>query len=329
MLLHRLLREGAARFPNKTALGWVKRDRSLSYVEAEQATDRVAAGLAALGVEQGDRVGIFAHSGLDYLLAMFGSWRVGATAALVDLRNAGDLERYFGDCRPKVVIYTHDYFETIDRHREALGSVESYVCLDGAQPGAIDWAELLGCTQAPPADVAGEGDIAHLSYTADTTGRPKGACLSHGATYRTGRSLAERVGMGAGDVSLGPTALSGPYQLVANLMPALSVGATCWVMNNWEAEGGLEVVERLGATVLAANPAVLAAARSEAGRRAGGLPASLRLVLSGEDRLPANLKRAWGDELGVAPAEVQMPEMSPWPLPGSVFPAAGDPVGAG
>ena len=316
MLLHHVLSEGSARFPDVTALGWVKRDRSLTYAEAAQATDRVAAGLAGLGVERGDRVGVFAHSGLDYLLAMFGSWRLGAVAALVDLRHADDLDRYFGDCRPRVVIYTHDYFETIDRHREALAGVESYVCLDGAQPGAIDWAEVLECTRSPPPDVADEGDIAHLSYTADTIGRPEGACLSHGATYRTGRSLAERVGLGSGDVSLGPTALSGPYQIVANLLPALSVGATCWVMNDWDAEGGLEVVERLGATVLAANPAALAAAHTEAGRRAGGLPASLRLVLSGEGQLPADLKRAWVDELGVAPAEVRMPEAGSWPPPG-------------
>ena len=123
MLLHQLLAQRAARNPDKISLGWVKRDRSLSYAEAAEATDRVAAGLAALGVERGDRVGVFAHSGLDYLLAMFGTWRAGATAALVDLGRADELDRYFGDCRPKVVIYTHDYFETIDRHREALGSV--------------------------------------------------------------------------------------------------------------------------------------------------------------------------------------------------------------
>lgn len=174
MLLHQLLAEGAARNPDKTALGWVKRDRSLSYAEAAEATDRVAAGLAALGVERGDRIGVFAHSGLDYLLAMFGAWRAGAAAALVDLGRAGELDRYFGDCRPKVVIYTRDYFDAVDRHRGALDSVETYVCFDGAQPGAMDWAEILGCTQDPPAEVAAEADVAHLSYSSDETGRPAG-----------------------------------------------------------------------------------------------------------------------------------------------------------
>ena len=312
MLLHHLLKEGAERAPDRTALGWVKRDRSLNFAEAAEATDRVAAGLALLGVERGDRVGVFAHSGLDYLLAMFGAWRAGAAAALVDLSRAGELDRYFGDCRPKVVIYTHDYFETIDRHRESLDSVETYVCLDGAQPGALDWAEILGCSGAPPADVGDGSDIAHLSYAPGTTGEPRGSCLSHEPTCGKARSLADRLGIGPGDVSLGPTPLSGAYQMVANLVPALSAGATCWVMNNWEAEGGLDVVENIGATILAADVDVLTAALAEARRRSGGLPASLHLVLAGGGSVPAELSQAWSDELGVEPAGVPPPDGRPW-----------------
>lgn len=313
MFLHQLLAQGAARNPDKTALGWVKRDRSLSYAEAKQATDRVAAGLVALGVRRGDRVGVFAHSGLDYLLAMFGAWRAGAAAALVDLSRAEALDRYFGDCRPKVVIYTHDYFDAVDRHRGALDSVEAYVCFDGAQPGAMDWAEILGCAEDPPPEAAAEGDIAHLSYTSEETEQPAGLCLPHEPTCGAARALAERLGIGADDVILGPTPLSGAYQMVANLAPALSAGATCWVMNNWEAEGGLEVADRLGATVLAADGAALASARAEAAARPGGVPASLRLVLAGEAAASAELKRAWRDDLGVPCGEVPAPQTSPWP----------------
>lgn len=117
-------------------------------------------------------------------------------------------------------------------------------------------------------------------------------------------------------MSLGPTPLSGGYQVVANLLPALSVGATCWVMNNWAAEGGLDVVDRLGATILAADGAVLTAALGEAGSRDGGVPGSLRLVLAGEAVAPAEMKRAWQDDLGVPVGEVPAPETSPWPPSG-------------
>lgn len=295
MLLHQLLIQGASQDPDKTALGWVKRDRSLSYAEAAAATDRVAAGLAALGVEQGDRVGVFAHSGLDYLLAMFGTWRLGAISALVDLRHAGELDAYLGDCAPKVLIYTHDYFETIERHRGALSSIETYVCLDGAQPGAMDWAEILGCAEGPPPEVSDESDVVHLAYASGPTGQPMGVCLAHGPAQRAAQDVARRLGIGAGDVSLGATPLSGSYHLLANLLPALSVGATSWVMNSWEGEVGLEVVERLGATILVANPSILAAALDESRHRAGGIPASLRLALWGDGEMPPGLEQAWGE----------------------------------
>ena len=309
MLLHHLLAQGAARHPDKTALGWVKRDRSLSFAEATEATDRVAAGLAALGVARGDRVGVFAHSGLDYLLAMFGAQRAGAVAALVDLSRADALDCYFGDCRPKVVIYTHDYFDAVDRHRAALDSVEAYVCFDGAQPGAMDWADILECDGEPPAEAAAEGDVAHLSYAPGETERPSGLELSHEPACGAARALAERLGIGAGDVSLSPSALSGSEQLALNLLPALSAAAACWVMNSWEAEGGLKVIDRLGATILAADAAVLTAALSEASARPDGPPASLRLVLAGEGDLPEEVKRAWQDGLGVAVAEASAPEL--------------------
>ncbi|MYE67022.1 MAG: ATP-dependent acyl-CoA ligase, partial [Acidimicrobiia bacterium] len=155
--------------------------------------------------------------------------------------------------------------------------------------------------------------VAHLAYTAGPTGLPQGSCLAHEPACGAARALAERLGIGPDDVSLGPIPLSCSEQLVANLLPALSVGAACWVMNDWEAEGGLDVVERIGATVLAADAAALTAARAEAADRAGGLPASLRLVLAVEGTVPSEMKRAWQDDLDIPLAEIPTPRTSRWP----------------
>ena len=56
--------------------------------------DRVAGALAELGVRKGDRVGIFAHNGLDYLYAMFGAWRLGAISTHVSVQYADELDYY-------------------------------------------------------------------------------------------------------------------------------------------------------------------------------------------------------------------------------------------
>src|ERR1700722_14057861 len=108
MLMHGLLLDGAERHPDKVAFHWVDRGRSLTYAEAVDQMDRMAGALHALGLGRGDRVTIFAHNGLDYLIGMFGCWRIGATAALVNVMFADELDYYLADHEPKAIIYTHD-----------------------------------------------------------------------------------------------------------------------------------------------------------------------------------------------------------------------------
>ena len=83
MLMHQPLLENAARRPDAPAFRWVDRDRTLSYAQAVTQMNRMAGALHHLGARKGDRVAVFAHNGLDYLIAMFGAWRIGAIAALV------------------------------------------------------------------------------------------------------------------------------------------------------------------------------------------------------------------------------------------------------
>jgi long-chain acyl-CoA synthetase len=293
-----LLSDGAERAPDRCALYWVERSRALTYAEAVRIAARVAGGLSSLGVERGDRVAIFAHNGLDYLTAMFGIWRLGAVSALINLQYADTLDYYVDDADPRVLIYTGDHFDTIDAHRQHLRSIEHYVCFDGPQDGALGWDELLDGAPAPPPDRVEETDVAHLSYTSGTSGPPKGACLGHEPTTRATRCIAERLRMRPTDVSLGPTALSSSYQLVANLLPVLHVGGTACVMSRWSPEAGWDAAEGRSATLLAANPTVLRDLADESARR-GRPPVALRVGLSGGGPVPPDLKHRWHGELGI------------------------------
>jgi long-chain acyl-CoA synthetase len=302
MLLQQLLVDGADRTPEKTAFHWVERGRTLSYADAVAGMERVAGALASLGVERGDRVGVFAHNGMDYLLAMFGTWRLGAVCALVNVQYADRLDYYVNDAEPKVLIYTGDHHPTIERHRPNLPSVRHYVCLDGPREGSVAWGDLLESAAPPPPDRTAEDDVAHLSYTSGTSGNPKGACLAHEPTMRATRCIAERLRIEASDVTLGPTALSSSYHLVANLLPGLHRGATVCVMSKWEPEKGWVSLEELGATILAANPTILRDVLDES-RQRGRAPSRLRLGVSGGAPVPPELKLAWRDELGLTLAE--------------------------
>ncbi|MCU1373208.1 MAG: acyl-CoA synthetase (AMP-forming)/AMP-acid ligase [Actinomycetia bacterium] len=302
MLLHRLLWDGAERAPDRPALVWVDRQRSVTYAEAVALAERAAGALSELGVGRGDRVGLFAHNGLDYLAAMFGAWRLGAISAHISVMYADTLDYYVQDCEPTVLVYTHDQLPAIERHRAAMPSIRHYLCMDGPQDGAISWPDALAAAGPPPADRVDEADVAHLSYTSGTSGPPKGAGLAHEPTARATSCIAERLRITAGDVSVGPTSLSSSYQLVANLLPVLHRHGTCAVIGRWDPALGYDQIAGVGGTILAANPPILTGMLEES-RRRGAPPASLRLAVSGGGPVPPELKAGWRDHFGIPLAE--------------------------
>jgi acyl-coenzyme A synthetase/AMP-(fatty) acid ligase len=302
MLMHQLLVDGAARHPDKIAFRWVDRDATQTFAGAVSMMEDYAGALHHLGVREGDRVIIFAHNGMDYLLGMFACWRIGAIAALVNVRFVDDLDYYFSDLTPTVVIYTHDMAGPIKSAAAKMSTIRALVCMDGPQPGAESLPALLAAKLAPPADPADEDAIAHLSYTSGTTGKPKGACLAHEPTMRAANCIAERLRITADDVSFGPTALSSSYQLVGNLLPPLHRGATVNVMGRWTQGTGWEAIERTQATILVGNPTVLTELLLES-RARKRLPGRLRTTVSGGAPVPPTLKRSLRDEWKLPLAE--------------------------
>ncbi len=298
MTFNDMLRRTAWRLPEKAFLYWSDRSRAITYAEGEQISDQVAGVLAALGVEKGDRVGIFAHNGLDYVMAMFGAWKLGAISAHINVLQADNLAFFVNDAEPKVLIYTGDMHPVIERDRPQMRSVEHYICFDGAKEGAHDWSMLLQSAPPPPSVAVSDEDPAHLSYTSGTSGKPKGAVLAHGFTARATHCIAERLGLFSADVSLGPTSLSSSYHLVANLLPGIHRGVTIGIMSRWDAETAWEEMDRRGVTLFPSNPLLLTDIL-EVSRQKGRKPDALRIALSGGAPAPPDLKRAYRDELGV------------------------------
>jgi acyl-coenzyme A synthetase/AMP-(fatty) acid ligase len=331
--MHQLLYDGAHRHPDKTAFCWVDRNKSLTFAQSVVMMERYAGALHHLGVRKGDRVTIFAHNGIDYLLGLFACWRIGAIAALVNVRFVDELDYYFADHEPNVVIYTHDMLDPVRRASLNAPSVKSIVCMDGPQPNAESLPDLLKADLKPPPDPADEDAIAHLSYTSGTTGKPKGACLAHEPTMRAANCIAERLRITSDDVSFGPTALSSSYQLVGNLLPPLHRGATVNVMGRWTQKTGWEALEKTGATILVGNPTLLTELLIES-RSRGRMPGKLRLTVSGGAPVPPTLKRALRDEWKLPLAESYgqselggfMALGDPVPVSDDKFGAAGRPL---
>jgi acyl-CoA synthetase (AMP-forming)/AMP-acid ligase II len=264
-------------------------DRTLTYQEVDEISERAAWALAGRGVGPGGRVGLFAPNSIEYLLAMLATWKLGAMTVHIDVRLAADLAYYLDDGDPQVLIYSSGVGEAVRRDRGAAPSLKIMACLDGPDDGADAWETWIG--QATPQELptVPEDAPAHLSYTSGSTGKPKGAVLAHEPTSRATSCIAERLRLSSADVTLGPTGLSSSYHLVANLLPGLQRGAAIGLMAQWDAHEAWRIMAARGVTVFVANPLLLADLLHTV--PAGGPPPSLRMGISGGGPVPPDLKR--------------------------------------
>ena len=173
----------AGRFPDKT--GFIYLDRNYSFAEVDARVDQVARGLAAIGVTKGDRVAMVMGNSMTTVEAYFALSRLGAIAVPVNLRFvAPEIEFILSDSGASTLLVDQAYAETVARARASVPRAHSCLVVEGdAQaggPGSLGWDEVIDAAGGPsPAAEIDNDDPAMIVYTSGTTGRPKGAVLTH------------------------------------------------------------------------------------------------------------------------------------------------------
>ena len=187
--------ERALRTPERKALHFEGRD--WTYAQCQQEIEDVAARLAALGVTKGERVAFLGHNQPMFLFAMFAAARLGAIFTPLNFRLTGpELAFMLEDSGARVLIVDEAHREVIAPQVERLGGLKAVLAAERPQ----QWTE-----DAPPpaAQVAlREDDVALIMYTSGTTGRPKGAMLTHGNFWWNNTSGMHAMDVYADDVTL-------------------------------------------------------------------------------------------------------------------------------
>ena len=190
----------AARFPDRDALVVPFQGIRLSYAELDRAVDRLARGLLALGIERGDRVGIWSPNNAEWVIVQYATAKVGAI--LVNLNPAyrtSEVQYALAQsgCRLLVAateFKSSDYRSMIAEVAPELRGLERTVYL-----GTPDWDEVLAGGETLPeealtgrAALLGFDDPINIQYTSGTTGFPKGATLTHHNILNNGFFIGER-----------------------------------------------------------------------------------------------------------------------------------------
>lgn len=175
-----------------------------TYRELNQRANRLANALKALGVGHGDRVGLLALNEPEFYDLYFGLGKIGAILVPVNYRLAGpEIQFILSDCSANIFIFGKEYQEIVDSIRKDIPA--NHLIAISEEP--IEWAKsyetlIMAASDQEPEIIGGDDDTLTILYTSGTTGRPKGAELTHTYYYWNSVNLMCTLGLDIGNNTL-------------------------------------------------------------------------------------------------------------------------------
>jgi long-chain acyl-CoA synthetase len=236
--MHALLERAVAAQPGQDAVVHNGLRWSYSALDAEVA--RIAGGLAAHGVQAGERVVLFMSNRPEFMSVLFAVQRLGAIAVPIGEREQRPgLAYMLQQCGACAIVFDQTLADRIPSPDEVPGLRLRLVV--GHAPGALPLAELRGDVQA--AAPVREQDTALILYTSGTTGRPKGAMLTHLNVAHSVRHYELCMGLRAGDRSALAVPASHVTGLIAIIAAMVHVGGAVVMLSEFKAPAFLQLLE--------------------------------------------------------------------------------------
>ena len=238
------VRAVATAFPDKTAL--VGENHSLTFNAIDRRMNRLANGLAALGIQPGERVAVLSRNRPEAFEA-YGASKAGLIVLPLNWRLARDeLLHPLTDGEPTVILAGPEFGDLIDALRPQLPSVHFYIRFGASSAGWLSYEDLLAqASAADPKAQPNASDLLCLMYTSGTTGKPKGAMLTHGGLMRNCRAAADwMLGLKPTDVALAAMPLFHVGGMWYHLFPAFVSGCTTILAPEFSPSNILTLLER-------------------------------------------------------------------------------------
>jgi fatty-acyl-CoA synthase len=287
LTLDRWLRDRARATPRRIAINHLGIETT--YEELDAQSERVAASLLDAGLVRGDRVATLTGNSTQHVAAFFACAKSGLTLLPLNWRlSAAELAYQVDDAEPAAILVEPDH--------DALAA--GAVAASTVAPRRLDLgAPLSGPVRAIDVPVAADDPLL-LVYTSGTTGRPKGALLTHANCFWTNLGFDLATGVRGDDVVLQvlPQFHCGGWNVQALL--AWWKGATVVLERSFDAARCLDLIERKRVTTMMGVPANYLFMAQEPTFASTDL-SSLRCAVVGGAPMPEALLREW-QERGVA-----------------------------
>ncbi|MEE9252555.1 MAG: AMP-binding protein [Thermodesulfobacteriota bacterium] len=259
-VLPNILKQRAEQYGDKTFLQFAEKE-PISYSRVNQLANRVANGLAALGVKKGDKVAVLMPNSDDIVLVWFGILKLGAIMVPINTAYKMDFLSYIIDSSDaKVLFIAEEYMDRLPPIAEQISQLQRVIVW--TRTGAAEFeshgfntkpmtsfSEFMdrGHDNEPDVEVTFT-DYARLMYTSGTTGRSKGVIRPCAADYSSARNYTEVMDVTPDDVCFTCLPLFHSNAMVLSVYPALIKGAKAHVEEKYSASRFWKWIKNYGVT---------------------------------------------------------------------------------
>jgi len=278
-------RQRAAHAPQNAALAYF--DTVMTAGELDAASDALAAALVEGGFELGDRIAIYMQNMPQYVITLLAAWKVGGAAVPVNpMLTPTEVVKLLADATPRVLVALDELHTAELADALHTTSVERTITTS-----ALDWQQagdprVLPATRMPVADAEdlhaliadytgrrpplrtpSNADVAVITYTSGTTGKPKGAMNTHGNVAVGGDAYRRWFTLDDGDAVLGVAPLFHVTGLSGHIAAAITAGVPLILCYRFHPQVVLDMIRRYRPTfVVGALTVFIAMAESGASR---------------------------------------------------------------
>jgi fatty-acyl-CoA synthase len=275
---------------NKEAL--VDGKQRLTYRELNRRVNRSARSLQVLGLRHGDRCAILAYNCLEYVEVIFAAAKLGLILVPLNWRlSPAELAFNLSDSGTETLLFDSEFAETVEQLKEQTSINRLIVLGHQAAPDAEAYEELL--SRQPEAEPQSDQpvglDTAHIiMYTAGTTGRPKGAVLSQGASFWNATNLTLDMNFTQNDRNLSVLPMFHIGGIGLFTLPMLYAGGTVVIQRTFDPEVTLQLLKKENITLFFGVAAVFLFLIQHPDFNPGVFE-NVRVVMSGGAPLPVSL----------------------------------------
>jgi acyl-CoA synthetase (AMP-forming)/AMP-acid ligase II len=293
-----ILAGNAIAVPNRVAYQDAHQERSITYAQLDRRSNQLANAFLAAGLAAGDRIALWMTTGISTVEVYFAAAKAGLVVTPVNdklVPNEAIFQVESSGARG--LVYSgeleHNAAEVLETCELALVACDSAPGLPGAR--LLESMVERGSESRPRGPQP--HDLYLLAYTSGTTGRPKGAMLTHQTILTAGRMNALSYRLPIGSVGLYRTSMSFPATIGSFLMSHLHTRGTVVLASSGDPEWIVDQVIRHRANYSSIAPPLLGGFIAEIKKRPEAL-SSLTSVLCGASAAPPSLLREAVDVIG-------------------------------